>query len=128
MVVVVVMVVVVDVLFRILLSLRKIWVVVVDASLFLVILEDVILLILLYLFITPTAFQYLGTIVIVLRNCGWIEGWVKSSIVVVGGVQPPVLRLRPVGAGDELGDRSERVQRLVDSVVALVAQHHLRLI
>ena len=39
---VVVVVVVVDVLFRILLSLRKIWIVVVDASLFLVILEDVI--------------------------------------------------------------------------------------
>ena len=40
---VVVMVVVVDVLFRILLPLRKIWVVIVDTSLFLVILQDVIL-------------------------------------------------------------------------------------
>ena len=127
MVVVMVVVVVVEVLFRILLSFGKIWVVVVDASLFLVILEDVIFILLIF-FMTPTAVQYLGTIVIVLRNCGRIEGWVKSSIVVVGGVQTPVLRLRPVGAGDELGDRSERVQRLVDSVVALVAQHHLRLI
>ena len=72
--------------------------------------------------------QHLGPIVIVLRNCGRIEGWVKSSIIIVGGVQTPVLGLRPVGARDELGDRSERIQRLVDSVVALVAQHHLRLI
>ena len=127
---VVVVVVVVDMLFRILLPLRKIWVVIVDTSLFLVILGDVIFILLTwpYLFVTPAPVQYLGTIVIVLRNGGRIEGRVKSSIVVVGGVQTPVLRLRPVGAGDELGDRSERVQRLVDSVVALVAQHHLRLI
>ena len=125
---VVVVVVVVDMLFRILLPLRKIWVVIVDTSLFLVILEDVIFV--LHIFMTPILQfnQYLGTIVIVLRNGGRIEGWVKSSIVVVGGVQPPVLGLRPVGAGDKLGDRSERVQRLVDSVVALVAQHHLRFI
>ena len=132
MVMVMVVVVVVDVLFRILLPLRKIWIVIIDASLFLVILEDVtfVLLILLYLFVTPILQfnQHLGTIVIVLRNGGRIEGRVKSSIVVVGGVQTPVLGLRPVGAGDELGDRSERVQRLVDSVVALVAEHHLRLI
>ena len=125
---VVVVVVVVDMLFRILLPLRKIWVVIVDTSLFLVILEDVIFV--LHIFMTPILQfnQYLGTIVIVLRNGGRIEGWVKSSIVVVGGVQTPVFGLSPVGAGDKLGDRSERVQRLVDSVVALVAQHHLKLI
>ena len=129
MVMVMVVVVVVEVLFRIVLPLRKIWVVIVEASLFLVILEDIIFieLNLFYLFMTPILLfnQYLGTIVIVLRNGGRIEGRVKSSIVFVGGVQTPVLGLSPVGAGDKLGDRSERVQRLVDSVVALVAQHHL---
>ena len=129
MVMVMVVVVVVDVLFRILLPLRKIWIVIIDASLFLVILEDVMFTLVTQLFIfISLAVQYLGTIVIVLRNGGRIEGRVKSSIVVVGGVQPSVLGLSPVGARDELGDRSECIQRLVDSVVALVAEHHLRLI
>ena len=55
MVMVMVVVVVVDVLFRILLPLWKIRVVIVDASLLLVILEDVILF--LHIFMTPAAVQ-----------------------------------------------------------------------
>ena len=70
-------------------------------------------------------FCYLCTIIVVLWYCRRIEWRVQCSVVVIGSVQTPVLSFRPIGARNELGERSKCIDCLVDPVVSLMTQHHL---